>query len=181
MSRTFRFSFELALCGLACCAPDNSTDDAGTFAPLPSDFANYEGWTSYDLGGVDGGPTDDAGCAHVANVPRIAYINHVPPHGSTSFPVGTIIVKEIRLGSSPADWAIFGMAKRGGDVGAGTGCEGWEWYGLADDDAGTRIQWSGLGPSGNDPYASCGQCTTCHSTAQANDCVQAPAMSLSQW
>jgi len=186
MSRTFRFSFEIALCALAACAPDNSTPDGDAgddqFVAITQDFAGYESWQSYDLGGDDGGATDDAGCAHVANVPRVAFINEIPPHGSTSFPVGTIIVKEIHTGATPADWAVFGMVKRGGDYGAGSGCPGWEWYGLTDDDdGGTRIQWSGSQASGTDPYANCGPCAGCHSAAQTNDCVLAPEMSLSQW
>ena len=34
-----------------------------------------------------------AGSIHNAG-PRMAYMNKLPPHGSTEFPVGTIIVKE---------------------------------------------------------------------------------------
>ena len=183
ISKAYRFASELALLALASCAPEGSSADAGDeqFVPLPADFAGYESWPSYDLGGADGGATDDAGCAHVADVPRVAFLNHAPPPGSTSFPVGTIVVKEVHTGAGPSDWAIFAMAKRGGGFGPGSGCEGWEWYGLADDDAGTHIQWSGLGPTGSDPYASCGPCASCHASATDNDCVLSPQLALSQW
>jgi len=188
--RTFRFSFSVALaaCALVACAPDNHEDDAdadaGEWTPLPSDCANYETtWTSYDLGGItDAGVAADV-CAHVLDVPRVAYINKVPPHGSTSFPVGTMIIKQIQMTPDPSTWQIFAMAKRGGDYDPGSGCVGWEWYGIdPPDDAGScRFQWSGTQPTGSEAYASCGPCANCHSAAQTNDCVIAPELSLSQW
>src|SRR5262249_41245608 len=99
-SRPSRFISELALLALAGCAPadDVATDaggDAGVFVAVASDFKCYDSWQKFDLAAGDGGVADDAGCAHVADVPRVAYINKLPAHGSTSFPVGTIIVKEI--------------------------------------------------------------------------------------
>ncbi len=181
-SRASRFIFEIAVCALAsACAPDvHQADDAGEFVAFPSDFASYESWTSYDLGGGDGGMIGDA-CAHTANVPRVAFMNESPAHGSTAFPVGTMIVKQIRVTSDPSTWQVFAMAKRGGGFNAGSGCEGWEWYGLFAPDAGTGFEWSGTEPNAGSPYASCGACTSCHSSAQNNDCVFAPELSLSQW
>ena len=174
---------------LAACAPasdpaDDGGTDAGVYLPIASDFECYGNWTSIELASGDGGgATDDAGCAHVANVPRVAYINQAPPHGATSFPVGTIIVKEIHTTDNPSDWPVFAMAKRGGGFGPGTGCEGWEWFGLSltSSSCEAHMQWSGLQPPSSEVYASCGACASCHSAAQDNDCVLAPEMSLSKW
>jgi hypothetical protein len=186
-SRTSRFNFEtLAAFGVfalaAACAPESSnTTDAGQFVAVPSDFCSYPSWTSYDLGGDDGGTAGDA-CAHVANVPRVAFMNQAPAHGSTEFPVGTIIVKQIKSGADPSQWSVFGMVKRGGGFNPGSGCEGWEWYGLTSPDGGCPgVQWSGTEPGAGEVYASCGPCAGCHSAAQNNDCVLAPELSLSQW
>jgi hypothetical protein len=176
----------LASGGLACAPADVSTPDqeGGVFIPITSDFECYGNWTSITLAqGDDGGTSDDASCAHVADVPRVAYVNHTPPHGSTSFPVGTMIVKEIHTTATPSDWPIFAMVKRGGGFGPGTGCEGWEWFGLGLDatSCSVHVQWSGLQPPSSEVYASCGQCASCHSAAKDNDCVLAPEMSLSSW
>lgn len=179
----FIFSFALALATtfVIACAPDvHDTNDGGEFVAVPSDFADYPSWPSYDLGDGDAGTLGDA-CAHLANVPRVAFVNKTPPHGSTEFPVGTMIVKQIRTTSDPSTWAVFGMAKRGGEFNPGSGCDAWEWYGLYAPDSGTGFQWSGTQPGGGDPYASCGACSSCHSAAQTNDCVIAPELSLSQW
>ncbi|HEX4514554.1 MAG TPA: hypothetical protein VH054_13480 [Polyangiaceae bacterium] len=189
ISKPSQFIFELALLAVTSCSPtDDTSTDAGdegdVFLAVASDFKCYDSWTKFDLGDGDGG-VDDSGCAHVANVPRIAYMNQLPPHGSTSFPVGTIIVKEIHTTPNPPDWPVFGMVKRGGGFGSGDGygCEGWEWYGLnlTTDACDAHMQWSGLQPSPGEIYASCGACASCHSAAQSNDCVLAPQMSLGQW
>jgi hypothetical protein len=183
-SRLLFSASSLLFIALAACAPDVNvgTDASGEFDPVPSDFMNYSSWTEYDLGGGDAGTTSDA-CAHLADVPRVAFINKAPPHGSTEFPVGTMIVKQIRVTQDPSTWQVFGMAKRDdGQYGTpSNGCLGWEWYGLNAPGGSTAFQWSGLGPSGADPYASCGPCASCHTAAQANDCVNSPELSLSQW
>ncbi len=169
------------------CAPADDTQvdagDAGVFVPVASDFKCYGSWTEFDLGSGDGGVDEAGSCAHVANVPRVGYMNKIPPHGSTSFPVGTMIIKEIHTTPNPADWPVFSMVKRGGGYDPGSGCEGWEWYGLnlTTSACDAHMQWGGIGPTGNDLYASCGACSTCHSAAQTNDCVLAPEMSLGQW
>jgi hypothetical protein len=169
--------------GATACAPDDPVEDAGTWAPVPSDCENYESWTSFDLGGDDAGAGGADACAHLLDVPRTAYINKTPPHGSTEFPVGTMIIKEIKTTPDPSTWQVFAMAKRGGGFDPGSGCVGWEWYGLdaPDGGGGCHFQWSGTQPTANEAYASCGPCASCHSSAQSNDCVIAPELSLSQW
>ncbi len=175
----------IAVFALGGCAPDDPAGtDAGEWAPVPSDCTSYETtWTSFDLGGDDAGASDVDACAHVLDVPRTAYMNKTPAHGSTSFPVGTMIIKEIRTTPDPSTWQVFAMAKVGGNFDPGSGCVGWEWYGLDPPDGGgtCHFQWSGTQPATSETYASCGPCATCHSAAQNNDCVIAPELSLSQW
>lgn len=178
MSRWF---FRAACAALLGCAPEGGdSSDAGTFVAFPCDFASFASWTSFDLGdGADGGG-DDAACVHTADVPRTAFLNQAPPHGSTEFPVGTIIVKDIH---APIP-QVLAMVKRGGGYGAGSGCTGWEWFGLGDGGTpmcSTSIEWRGESPPVGVSYASCGACSSCHSAASTNDCVLAPQMSLSQW
>ena len=164
--------------GLAGCAPvpSGDPDAGGEFVAFAPDFAGYASWTAFDLGdGSDAG--SDASCVHVADVPRTAYLNEAPPHGSTEFPVGTIIVKEIHMTPSTQ---VLAMVKRGGGYDPGRGCVGWKWFGL-DTSATPQIQWRGVSPPASETYASCGACSSCHSAATTNDCVLAPQMSLSQW
>jgi hypothetical protein len=94
-----------------------------------------------------------------------------------------MIVKEIRTTASPPDWPVFAMVKRGGGFGPGTGCEGWEWYGLnlTATSCDAHMQWSGLQAPSGELYASCGACASCHTAAANNDCVLANEMSLGQW
>lgn len=181
ISKIFRFGFELALASLCACAPggDAPADDAGTFVAFAPDFANYTNWASFNLG--DGGAGDDAGCVHVADVPRVAYLNATPAHGATEFPVGTILVKEIHAGAAKSDWQVLAMVKRGGGYNPASGCAGWEWFGLDVTGASPAIQWRGVQPPTSESYASCGACSSCHSAASFNDCVLAPELSLSQW
>ena len=49
--------------------------------------------------------------------PRTAFLNAKAPPGSTHYPVGTIIVKQIETNGDPdmSKWDLFAMVKRGGD------------------------------------------------------------------
>jgi hypothetical protein len=171
ISRTLLLCFELA------CASDTGTPDAGTFVAFAPDFAGYASWSSFDLGsGSDAGA--DAACVHVANVQRSAFLNKAPPHASSEFPVGTIVVKEIHAAPTTQ---VLAMVKRGGGYDPGSGCAGWEWFGLDVTGPQPQIQWRGVAPPTGETYASCGPCTSCHAGATTNDCVLAPEMSLSQW
>jgi len=164
------------------------TSDAGTiFVPHASDFTNYEKWNRYyeEAGMADSvpAPGQEGGTALVHNAGvRIEYINRKPPHGSTTFPVGTIIVKEI-----PAQQQVFAMVKTGGgynkyDAGgeAGVVASNWEFIELSGPQNAISFLWQGLPPSsqpysGNNPQV----CNECHSVlGRGNDFVPSPAIRL---
>ncbi len=127
----------IGLAALAACS--SSSDGSGACTEVRvfnSSFANYHSWTSYSFDGPS-----IANSPHTSG-PRREYLSQKPAHGATSFPVGTIIVKEI--GAPPASQdSVFAMVK----VGCGynsDGADGWEWYELQVDASGTpSILWDG--------------------------------------
>lgn len=178
-----------AVGGAGCGSPPPS--DAGQFVPLQKDFAQFRSWTRFDLGlGIDPARADgggaivaDGGSADAAvhvGLPRVIYLNMVPPSGSTSFPVGTILVKTTGDGTAtPGE--TFAMAKRGGSYNA-KGAAGWEWFELADATDGTPlILWRGIVPPAGEGYAGIvgGVCNECHAAFAPNDFVGSDVVSLS--
>ena len=153
-----------------------SAHDAGAagdvFVAFASDFKGFRSWHSFDIE-----MTDDAGTPHPEKT-LTEYINKLPPHGATEFPLRTIIVKE---GHDPSITTFFAMVKRGGDYNK-NGPIGWEWFELTDADAKAntvRIIWHGFGPPagemyGGDPNGGCNQCHT----PDRNDSVLADALKL---
>jgi len=155
-----------------------SNEDAGlptssTFLAFDSNFGGFRRWPSFPVPG-----TSEVDSVHVMG-PRVEYVNYTPPHGSTAFPVGTIIVKETAVGALP-DRTVFAMVKRGGDTNT-SGAKDWEWFDLKNvDDTCVTIIWRGVGPPagetyGGDPNASC---NSCHLNSKANDFVQSAALQL---
>ncbi|HEY1536642.1 MAG TPA: hypothetical protein VGF76_21625 [Polyangiaceae bacterium] len=150
-------------------------DDGGTppgvFVAFSSDFKDFRTWQSFDVT-MDA----DAGALHPEAM-LMEYLNRAPPSGSTEFPIGTIIVKQIN-GDLTKNDQYFAMVKRG----APQQPNGWEWFGLYNaDDAGTPdIAWRGGPPStaeyGGDPTS----CNRCHITCD-NDYVCAPPLKLSSF
>jgi len=180
----------LALGGCSSSASVGASDAGGIFLAQESDFDGYHQWTTYreDSGLPDSvsSPSADGGMAVVHNGGlRIEYINKLPPHGSTEFPVGTIIVKEI-----PAQNQVFAMVKRGGSYNpydAGTGASAfsnWEWFELSGTESAVSFLWQGaIAPanqaySGSDPYV----CNQCHSAmGHGNDFVASPEIRLARY
>ena len=163
----------IVLAALAACS--SSSDGSGTCTEVPvfnSSFANYHSWTSYSF---DSPAIPDS--PHTSG-PRREYLSQKPPHGSTSFPVGTIIVKEI--GEPPASQdSVFAMVKVGCDYNPGdsndTGAPNWEWYELQVDATNTAsILWDGPAPPPGMTYSGFA-CNPCHAGAKANDYVQTPS------
>ncbi len=178
-------ALSLASCGApsdqgATCVPRGVATDGGAKAPPPpvflafaADFCGFHSWKSFDV-------TSGAALVGIHDGSAVTeYVNELPPHGSTAFPVGTIIVKEATGGTQKHE--LFAMVKRGG--GFNPGAPGWEWFDLKNDGHdGVTILWHGFGPPVGETYggdATAG-CNTCH-TACGNDAVCAKQLSLSSF
>jgi hypothetical protein len=166
----------LAGVAFAACSEAPNDETGGNFIAVNSDFEGYTtNWKSYNLG------ADVSDGIH-AEGDRIVYLNQAPPHGSTSFPDGTILVKVIMTGT--AQTTPLAMVKRGGTYN-NRGAAGWEWFELTAGDA-AAIVWRGVGPPTGEVYSKvCGSsstgngcCNDCHSNARANDFVAASLLSL---
>ena len=143
---------------LAACGGSGS-DAAPQFIAAQRDFANYRTWSRYDLGVNSGDAVHTQGS-------RVVYINKIPAHGSTQFPLGTILVKTIGEDTA-APGKTFGMAKRGGGFNA-QGSVGWEWFEI-DGTPQPIIVWHGTEPPPGEAYNPTGvgdQCNDCHRNAK---------------
>jgi hypothetical protein len=118
------------------------------------------------LAAADGGPHSFG--------PMTSYINHVPPPGSTSFPTGTIIVKEKTTGPITSH-KIFAMEKRGDGFNTQDGgAANWEWFEVQSYNENDVSQvWRGFGPLlSGDSYGGNPQvCNGCHNLAKDTDFV----------
>ncbi len=181
------------LCGLGCSTAPMASSDGHIFVAFASDFDGFHSWPNsapatpspdlppVDAGGLaaDGGSTD----AGVHPVPETEYWNHSPPHGSTTFPVGTIIVKETQE-ADPTQRQVFAIVKRGGHFNS-TGALDWEFYELTNNADGTvRVNWQGYGPTsatmdlyGGNPNV----CNDCHEKAASNDYIWSAALQLANF
>lgn len=135
-----------------------------TFIALERDLAAYREWESVTFDGTVIPEHKDA--------TRTVFLNARPEPGLSSWPVGTMLVKQM-----PS--ATLAMAKRGGEYNA-KGAAGWEWFELVLDSAGTpRIKWRGLGPPAGEEYGgSTATCNDCHGPHTANDCVLSAGFQL---
>ncbi len=173
----------VSLCAVSCTSGASNGVDSGaeTFIALASDFSGFHSWSSTRGVGPPGAPNpSEATDGGIHSGPMTTYINQKPPHGSTSFPVGTIIVKEQ---NDPAlvDRQIFAMVKRGGGYNV-AGATNWEWFELKNLDANdVEILWSAV-PVSSEPYASNPNvCNDCHVMAHANDFVWTAGLTLSSF
>lgn len=162
-----------SIASLGCSRRSPPTVVAEPFIVFERDLAGFRGWEPVDLPRSGG-----AGMAHVAGLRR-EYLNRRPPAGAKTFPVGTILVKEMLEGASPGH-RIFAMAKRGGGYNA-EGASGWEWFELRERGDGTiGIVWRGISAPAGEGYAGrkSGGCNACHQMAASNDSVQSPLVRL---
>jgi hypothetical protein len=189
------FAFaSLALAGLAagCTSATQDAADAGgpSFIATEQDFScagpygGFHTWDSTPGVGPQGAPDPSVatdGGIHAG--PMTTFINQKPPSGSTSFPIGTMIVKEQ---NDPAltQRQIFAMVKRGGGYNSvdGTGAVNWEFFELQNlDSCNVEIVWQGF-PGVTDPYASNPLvCDQCHYLAKGNDYVWTVGLTLSSF
>jgi hypothetical protein len=154
-----------------------STDDdnGAVFVALQKDFEGFNQWNHFDLGSdqSDGLPSTGV---------RDVYINKLPPHPSSSFPVGTIIVKTVGAGTPDAG-PTFAMAKRGGGFNS-SGATDWEWFELTTAANGqVQIMWRGTQPGTSDNYGNTNpnSCNQCHANYSTNDFVPSPQLELSSF
>ncbi|MEW5849116.1 MAG: hypothetical protein AB2A00_09885 [Myxococcota bacterium] len=162
---------------LGACAPaeeETTADDAGTagvFIAQNVDFQGFQGWEKFPVmtNAVDGG--------HAQPGNSTVYLNRRPPSGSTTYPVGTILMKITENG--PAEnWEIHAMAKRGGSYNR-YGAPGWEWFELLMSTDGTQpvILWRGVEPPDGENYRDArdggfsGNCSACHGGVRDRDFV----------
>jgi hypothetical protein len=177
------FSILIPLALAAGCSTSPGAPDSGTLGPPPlaSDFSCFRNWSQTPGVGPPGAPDPSSatdGGIHAG--PMTTYINMKPPHGSTSFPDGTIIVKE-QNDPLLAQRQIFAMVKRGGGYNP-NGAINWEFLELQNiDTCNVSIVWSGF-PVNSDPYASNPfVCDDCHVLAKSNDYVWTAGLSLSSF
>lgn len=157
---------------------------------LDRDFASFRNWTRHQVAHAapppvletDGGVEADAGTSHLEG-DRFVYINHVPPGGSTEFPLCTMIVKTVVEANGQESLRAHAMVKRNGGYND-QGAVGWEWMELRlDPSRDPFIVWRGPGPPGVSGYkdplgGDSADCNTCHAAARDNDFVRSPALRL---
>jgi hypothetical protein len=179
-------SVAFAALATGCATQSGDGGDGGIqppFIPTAENFSCFRNWSSTAGVGPDGAPDPSGvtdGGIHAG--PMTTYINAKPPHGSTSFPIGTIIVKEQKV-PPLTQRQIFAMAKRGPDQGmpfSPNGAVNWEFYELQNiDSCNVSIVWSRI-PINSDPYASNPEiCDECHVLAKSNDYVWTAGLNLS--
>jgi hypothetical protein len=174
------FSLALLLGSAACGGGGDSPSDAGapaSFVAYESTFTGFHAWSNA-VAAPSAGSSGDG--LHGVG-PMQVYWSQSPPHGSTSFPVGTIIVKETQ-DTDVTQRIVFAMVKRGDGFNSG-GTNGWEWFSLKDAADGTAsILWRGVVPPTGEVYANqaIGDCNGCH-TQTTNDGVWDAALQLSKF
>jgi Cytochrome P460 len=147
------------------------------FTAYAASFEGFHAWSTA-VATAPGGASD--GLHGVG--PLQVYWNQSPPHGATTFPVGTIIVKETQQ-ADPTQRTVFAMVKNGGGYNA-AGAVGWEWFSLADNADGTvSILWEGLVAPPGQTYANqaIGDCNGCHAQVADNDYVWDSALELANF
>jgi hypothetical protein len=163
----------VAAAALACSGRPAATVVPEPFIAFERDLAGFREWEVVDLPRSNG-----EGMVHVAGRRR-EYLNRRPPAGAKTFPVGTMLVKEMLEGAAEGH-KIFAMVKRGGGYNV-DGASGWEWFELRERaDGTTGIVWRGINAPAGEGYAGkkSGSCNACHHLATSNDSVESPVVRL---
>jgi len=175
----------LAAVAAGCNGNDMSDADAGCVAfdpvenannQLPA-FDNFCNWSS-----APATNSEDASDGIHAPGPLTVYWNNSPPHGSSTFPIRTIIIKESQQADVTTRTA-FAMVKRGCGFNA-DGALNWEWFSLADNGDCTMSQlWRGAFAPAGETYSNkpVGDCNGCHGMVVDNDYVWDSALQLSNF
>lgn len=174
----------VVLASLSCSSSSSGPADAGgngTYTPIEAAaFNGFCNWSSAEA--VAEGDASD-GVHNLGLGPLRVYWNHAPPHGSTAFPQGTLILKSSEE-ADPTQHTIFAMAKVGGGYNA-SGAVNWEWFSFKQNaDCTVTLLWQAAPPS-TESYAGLpiGDCNGCHTEpeAKANDYVWDTALQLSNF
>jgi hypothetical protein len=163
---------------LACSSGGASgTTAPASFIAYASSFTGFQAWSTAPATAPRGASDGLHGVG-----PLQVYWNQSPPHGATSFPVGTIILKETEE-ADPTQRTVFAMVKDGGGEN-GQGAVGWEWFSLEDNGDGTvDILWQGVAAPPGQTYANqaIGDCNGCHMQVASNDYVWDSALQLTNF
>lgn len=160
--------------------PDDGCANIAALAPgtpfiaVDSSWKPFRTWPKFH----SDGPVDDGTFPPDVLGPRDQFINCVPKHGATEFPVGTMIAEVRQTGK------IFAAAKRGGGYNS-TGAVNWEWFELVEDSTSSLVPvsifWRGFGPPIGDTYGGdvTGGCNACHKACgSSNDYACSPRLQL---
>jgi hypothetical protein len=171
--------------GLLCagCSGGSSAPSPESDAPFvaqTSDFAGFCSWSH-----APATAPGDAGDGVHGLGPLTVYWNRSPPHGSSEFPVGTIILKESNQAEA-IQRVVFAMVKRQArGTGYNTGGDdGWEWWSVTDlGNCNVERLWRGTAPPTGESYAGqpVGDCNGCHGMVVDNDYVWDTALQLSKF
>jgi hypothetical protein len=167
----------LALALVGACGSSGGSDDTGgdSFIAFASSFADFHSWNVVH----SDGPSAQTQPPQVLG-PRDQFLNKLPPHGATEWPIGTMIV-EVRPATATQDMKIFAGAKRAATFNV-DGAKGWEWFELTD--APVAILWRGVGPPAGDMYGGDpnGGCNACHTACGAtNDSICSAKLQLANF
>jgi hypothetical protein len=174
--RRAKLALAIAIGAAACGGGHAEPDAPDTYIAFASSFAPFRTWTSFHTDG----PADDGTFPADVLGPRTQYINLLPPHGASAFPVGTIIVEARESNGNK----IFAGVKRGGEFNL-TGAKDWEWFELQEPTGPggeVLMLWRGVGPPNGETYGGDpnGGCNACHTKCGANnDYVCSPKLQLS--
>ncbi len=162
-----RMYFNLLALGLilvfnvACNKSSTGTDDEKEteFVATLNDFKGYENWT---LKATNTGPDPFLQSAHGVNdnFTRKVYFNDKAKPQNGKFPVGSIIVKELRDANGDLQGALTVLVKRGGSFNSAG--NGWEWFM-------TDTKLSTVMTQGDNETAGGGACAGCHAQANSNN------------
>jgi hypothetical protein len=133
--------------GLGACLDNKLANEPGAqravYIAQQRDFAAYGDWMSF----ADDVQNEHGGVVGTTTV----YLNEMPPAGAATFPVGTIVVKTMKLADSP-DLNIHAMVKRGSGFNP-KGTLDWEFFELALAKTGVPfILWRGEKPPTGEKY-----------------------------
>lgn len=140
------------------CSSSTESEEAEFVASL-NDFQGYTSWTKVS---TSTGPDPLLQAAHGATDPltRNVFIKDDAKPKNDQYPVGTIIVKELRSEMGSLEGGLTMMVKRGADFNPDG--DGWEWF-MTSTDLTTVMT------RGDNATAMDGMCASCHAGANVNN------------